>query len=83
MSQAQDQAKAAALSYLGYTPKEQNAGALVFGVAPGSPASNVLKVSQVITGVNGVAVTDVCSLVSALHGLTPEPRPPSRWSSPR
>ncbi len=71
MSQAQDQAKAAALSYLGYTPKEQNAGALVFGVAPGSPASNVLKVSQVITGVNGVAVTDVCSLVTALHGLTP------------
>ncbi len=71
MSQAQDQAKAAALSYLGYTSTEKNAGALVFGVAPGSPASNVLKVSQVITGVNGVAVTDDCSLVTALHGLKP------------
>jgi len=71
MSQAQSQAKAAALSYLGYTSKVKNAGALVFGVAPGSPASKVLKVAQVITAVNGVAVTDVCSLVSALHGLTP------------
>ncbi len=71
MSQAQDQAKAAALTYLGYTPKEQNAGALVFGVTPGSPASHVLKVSQVVTAVNGAAVTDACSLVTALHGLTP------------
>jgi Lon-like protease len=31
----------------------------------------VLKVSQVITAVNGTAVTGVCSLVTALHGLTP------------
>ena len=71
MSQAQSQAKAAALTYLGYTVKEQDAGALVFGVAPGSPASRVLKVSQVITAVNGTPVTGVCSLVTALHGLTP------------
>jgi PDZ domain-containing protein len=31
----------------------------------------VLKVSQVITAVNGTAVTGVCSLDSALHGLQP------------
>jgi PDZ domain-containing protein len=71
MSQAQSQAKAAALTYLGYAPKERDAGALVFGIAPGSPASHVLKVSQVITAVNGTSVTGVCSLVSALHGLLP------------
>jgi PDZ domain-containing protein len=71
MSQAQSEAKAAALTYLGYTVKARDAGALVFGIAPGSPASRVLKVSQVITAVNGTPVTGVCSLVSALHGLTP------------
>jgi Lon-like protease len=71
MSQAQAQAKAAALRYLGYTPTERDAGALVFGIAPGSPASHVLKVSQVITAVNGTSVAGVCSLVSALHGLAP------------
>ncbi len=71
MSQAQSQAKAAALTYLGYTPKERDAGALVFGIAPGSPASHVLKVAQVITAVNKTPVTDDCSLVSALHGLKP------------
>jgi PDZ domain-containing protein len=71
MSQAQSQAKAAALTHLGYTVKEQDAGALVFGIAPGSPASHVLKVSQVITAVNGIPVTGVCSLLTALHGLTP------------
>jgi PDZ domain-containing protein len=31
----------------------------------------VLKVSQVITGVNGTGVTTECGLVSALHGLKP------------
>jgi PDZ domain-containing protein len=71
MSQAQNQATAAALTQLGYTTSERDVGALVFGIAPGSPASHVLKVSQVITGVNGTAVTGACSLVTALHGLQP------------
>ena len=69
MSQAQAQAKAAALRHLGYTVKEQDAGALVFGIAPGSPASHVLKVSQVITAVNGIPVTGVNdNAVAALAG---------------
>jgi PDZ domain-containing protein len=71
MSQAQSQAAAAALAYLGYTTSERNVGALVFGTSPGTPAYNVLKVSQVITAVNGKAVTGVCSLTAALHGLQP------------
>jgi Lon-like protease len=71
MSQAQNQATAAALTHLGYTASSKDVGALVFGIAPKSPASGVLQVSQVITGVNGTAVTGVCSLVTALHGLQP------------
>jgi PDZ domain-containing protein len=71
MSQAQSFATAAALTHLGYTATSHNAGALVYGIAPGSPASKVLRVSQVITGVNGTPVTTACSLVSALHGLHP------------
>jgi Lon-like protease len=71
MSQAQSQATAAALTHLGYTASERDVGALVFGTTPGTPAYNVLKVSQVITAVNGKAVTGVCSLTAALHGLQP------------
>jgi Lon-like protease len=71
MSQAQNQATAAALTHLGYTVSSKDVGALVFGIAPKSPAAGVLQVSQVITGVNGTPVTGVCSLVTALHGLQP------------
>jgi PDZ domain-containing protein len=71
MSRAQDRATAAALRHLGYTISKKNVGVLVFGVTPGSPASPVLKVSQVITAVNGIPVTGVCSLDAALHGLQP------------
>jgi PDZ domain-containing protein len=71
MSQAQNQATAAALSHLGYTTSPRDAGALVFGTNPGTPAYNVLKVGQVITAVNGTAVTGICSLTAALHGLAP------------
>jgi len=39
MAQSQAAAKAAALRHLGYTVPERDAGALVFAVAPGSPAA--------------------------------------------
>jgi PDZ domain-containing protein len=71
MSQAQSSATAAALTHLGYTATPRNAGVLVFGISVGSPAFHVLKVSQVITAVNGTAVTTGCGLVTALHGLKP------------
>jgi Lon-like protease len=71
MAQAQSFATAAALSRLGYTVTSTNAGALIYGIAPGSPAASTLHVAQVITAVNSTPVTTDCSLIDALHGLTP------------
>jgi PDZ domain-containing protein len=69
MSQAQSAATAAALTHLGYTISNKNAGVLVYGIPNGTPASHVLKVSQVLTAVNGTATPTPCALVDALHGL--------------
>jgi PDZ domain-containing protein len=74
MSQAQQDATAAALTYLGYTVRQKNAGALVIEIPAGSPATNVLKVSEVITAVNGTPTLTSCALVDALHGLAPGTR---------
>jgi PDZ domain-containing protein len=71
MSQAQSFATAAALNHLGYTISAQNAGALIYGIAPNSPAARELKVAQVITKVNATATPTDCALVNALHGLAP------------
>jgi Lon-like protease len=71
MAQAQTFATAAALSRLGYTVTSTNAGALIYGIASGSPAASTLHVAQVITAVNSTPVTTDCSLIGALHGLTP------------
>jgi PDZ domain-containing protein len=69
MSQAQSAATAAALTHLGYTVSNKNAGVLVYGIASGSPASHVLAVSEVITAVNGTATLTPCALLNSLHGL--------------
>jgi PDZ domain-containing protein len=74
MSQAQQAATAAALTYLGYTVRQKNAGALVVEIPAGTPASHVLKVSEVITAVNGTATLTSCALSNALHGLEPGTR---------
>ena len=71
MAQAQSFATAAALSHLGYSVTSTNAGALIFGIAANSPAASTLQVAQVITAVNATPVTTDCSLITALHGLTP------------
>jgi PDZ domain-containing protein len=71
MAQAQSFATAAALSRLGYTVTSTNAGALIYGIASGSPAASTLHVAQVITAVNDTPVTTDCSLIADLHGLTP------------
>jgi PDZ domain-containing protein len=71
MAQAQSFATASALTRLGYTVASTNAGALVYGIAVHSPAASALQVAQVITGVNGTPVTTDCSLIHALHGMTP------------
>jgi PDZ domain-containing protein len=69
MNQAQSDATAAALTHLGYTVSHKNAGVLIYGIPPGTPASHVLKVSEVLTAVNGTATPTPCALDSALHGL--------------
>ncbi|HEY6425615.1 MAG TPA: S16 family serine protease [Acidimicrobiales bacterium] len=71
MAQAQNFATASALTYLGYTVKSTNAGALVYGIEPHSPASNTLELGQVIEKVNGTATPTDCALVGALRGLQP------------
>jgi PDZ domain-containing protein len=74
MTQAQSFATAAALSHLGYSVTSTNAGALIFGIAANSPAAATLQVAQVITAVNTTPVTSDCSLIAALHGLSPGQR---------
>jgi Lon-like protease len=76
MAQAQSFATASALTYLGYTVKSTNAGALVYGIEPHSPASGTLQLGEVIQGVDGKPTPTECALVSALHGLLPDTRIP-------
>jgi Lon-like protease len=71
MAQAQSNATAAALSRLGYAVNSTNAGTLVYGIAPHSPASKVLEVAQVITAVDATPTPTDCALISALHGIAP------------
>ncbi len=71
MAQAQSDATAAALTHLGYTVSSTNAGALVYGIVPGSPADKTLKVGQIITAVNEKAISSECGLVNSLQGLAP------------
>jgi PDZ domain-containing protein len=71
MAQAKDAARAAALTRLGYPITAAAAGAQVNQVAFNTPAWNRLHVGDVITQANGKKVTSQCSLVSALHGVTP------------
>ncbi len=71
MAQSQDAAKAAALTRLGYSVTERTAGTLIYGVQPGSPASRVLHVGQVVTAVGGTPTPDVCAFIGALAPLRP------------
>jgi Lon-like protease len=74
MAQAQSFATASALTYLGYTVTSTNAGALVYGIEPHSPASGTLALGQVIEAVDGKSTPTDCGLVAALHGLQPGTR---------
>ena len=71
MAQAQNFATASALTYLGYNVTSTNAGALVYGIEPHSPASKTLELGQVIKAVDGTPTSTDCALVGALHGLQP------------
>jgi hypothetical protein len=71
MSQAQSDATAAALTHLGYTVRRRTPAHWSSASPPGSPASHVLKVSQVITAVNGTPTVTPCSLVTRCTGSQP------------
>ena len=66
MSQAEDDAKAAALTRLGYSVPATPSGAVIFGTYPGTPAYTALSVGDVVTAVNGVATPTAQALVTTL-----------------
>ena len=66
MSQAEDSAKAAALTRLGYPVTATPSGAVIFGTFPGTPAYGVLEVGDVVTAVDGAATPSARALTTAL-----------------
>lgn len=66
MEQSQADAKAAALTRLGYDVKAHNSGTVVFAVVPGSPAAQALGVGQIVTSVDGRSTPDTCAFAQAL-----------------
>jgi len=71
MYDSQNAAKVAAMDALDYPVSGEHAGATVTAVGSKSPSYSILNVADRIVGARGHAVTDVCSLVVALHGATP------------
>jgi PDZ domain-containing protein len=67
MSQAEPQAKAAALRRLGYAVPATPAGAVVFAAWNGTPAFGVLHVGDVITAVDGAPTLTADSLGTVLN----------------
>lgn len=61
MSQSQQAAVAAALTHLGYTVPVQ---LVVAGISDGSHAAGILQAGDIITAVNGVAVTTVDQILA-------------------
>jgi Lon-like protease len=66
MSQAEAAAKTAALTKLGYHVAASAAGAVIFGTFPGTPAASALQVGDVVTAVDGSAVTSAEDLTTVL-----------------
>ena len=71
MAQSKLSAEAAALTRLDYPVGATPDGALVTQVGANAPASGVVSVADIITGVNGQAVTNTCGVISDLHTLDP------------
>ncbi len=66
MSQAEADAKTAALRQLGYPVTATNAGAVIAGTFPGTPAYPVLNVGDVITAVDGTVISTALGLTTTL-----------------
>ena len=71
MAQAQSAAKTAALRRLGYTVTEHDGGVIVYGVAPGGPASEALDVAQTIQSVDGTPTANLCAFIGAVAPFKP------------
>jgi Lon-like protease len=66
MSQAESDAKTAALRRLGYRVTATASGAVIFGTFPGTPAYPLLHVGDVVTAADGVSTPTATALTSAL-----------------
>jgi Lon-like protease len=66
MSQAEADAKTAALRRLGYTVSATSVGAVIFGTFPGTPAYPILHVGDVITAVDGAGTPSAQALTNTL-----------------
>lgn len=71
MQQSQSAAKAAAFTRLGYHVAARDTGVVVFAVVPGSPASRLLRVGQVVTSVDASPTKSACAFSLALAGRRP------------
>jgi PDZ domain-containing protein len=67
MSQAEDYAKVAALTHLGYRVPATPTGAVITGTFAGTPAYPVLAVGDVVTAVDGTPTLTASAFVTALH----------------
>jgi PDZ domain-containing protein len=68
MSQAEQSAKAAAFTRLGYQVPATPSGAVIAGTFPGTPAYSVLSVGDVVTAVDGAATPTAAALDHTLAG---------------
>jgi PDZ domain-containing protein len=68
MTQAEDAAKAAALTRLGYPVTSIPCGAVITGTLAGTPASPLLGVGDVVTAVNGKATPTAHAFGRAMAG---------------
>ncbi len=72
MNSATSSAEVVALRELGYQVKEQDLGAQLVEVVPGSPAAAAgLRCNDVVTAVNGVAIHTAAGFVAAVHVAKP------------
>lgn len=71
MYEAQLTAEAVALRQLGYSVPETDAGVVLYALVPGTPAFRSLAVGDVVTAVDGTAVTSPSALVAAIRTHRP------------
>jgi PDZ domain-containing protein len=71
MQESELTAEAVALRQLGYEVPEQDAGVTVYVIDPGSPASRVLEVGDVVSAIDGVPTPNPTVLQSVLREHRP------------